>query len=305
MISVKHVDLDALAKKHADIVFKYFEEGSKETVNKNKFSKWLKSYFGSDFNFRNLLLAEPARLDHFAAEFDSRKIKGIKTKCKWLVNLYERFATQSKTPLKCDKKNYSAYGLIDRLGITVCPYCNRNYIYNITEKGLRTSQLDHLYNKDKYPFLAMSFYNLIPSCAICNKLKGDQDNVLSPYDNSYSLQDMHHFEVEAKGPEFIHKINDLTVKLKVDNAAFETNATRFELKNLYEGHADVAQEILKKKFIYTDEYIDQLFTQYEGTLFSTRDELVGLILGNYINDEDLHKRPLAKLTQDIWREVND
>jgi hypothetical protein len=31
-------------------------------------------------------------------------------------------------------------------------------------------EIDHFYPKDKYPFLAVSFFNLIPSCLTCNGL---------------------------------------------------------------------------------------------------------------------------------------
>lgn len=51
--------------------------------------------------------------------------------------------------------------------------------------------LDHYYDKGKYPYLALSFYNLIPSCNICNsKFKTTIDFKeiphLHPYEDSFN-----------------------------------------------------------------------------------------------------------------------
>lgn len=62
---------------------------------------------------------------------------------------------------------------ISNLNISVCPYCNRNYIINFDENGKTTAELDHFFSKSKYPYLAICVYNLIPSCHTCNQRKSD------------------------------------------------------------------------------------------------------------------------------------
>lgn len=61
----------------------------------------------------------------------------------------------------------------------VCPYCGRQRINVASLPGKRPSKppIDHFLPKRKYPFLAVSFYNLIPCCTNCNELanKGDFD----------------------------------------------------------------------------------------------------------------------------------
>lgn len=66
-----------------------------------------------------------------------------------------------------------AYWLINKIGIQVCPYCNHNYILTRDSRTptAREAQLDHFYSQDSYPALALSFYNLIPSCSSCNRIK--------------------------------------------------------------------------------------------------------------------------------------
>jgi len=50
-------------------------------------------------------------------------------------------------------------------------------------------------------------------------------------------------------------------------------------------------------------YLDELLTQYEGTLFKNREDLQRLISGGYVSDEEIGKRPLSKLIKDISGEL--
>jgi len=77
--------------------------------------------------------------------------------------LYDYFIKIKETKFKIDNKPYNAYELIKKLNLSVCPYCNRNTIYNLKNNTKRTSELDHFYPQSKYPYFALSFYNLVPS----------------------------------------------------------------------------------------------------------------------------------------------
>ena len=72
---------------------------------------------------------------------------------------------------KIDETNGSRnnMSLVKNLDITVCPYCNRNYINS--RKNHIGANFDHYYDKDKYPFFALTLGNLIPCCATCNRIK--------------------------------------------------------------------------------------------------------------------------------------
>lgn len=56
------------------------------------------------------------------------------------------------------------------LELDICPYCGMEKIqtYQSDEIAIRPD-LDHFYPKARFPFLAMSVYNLIPSGVICNQ----------------------------------------------------------------------------------------------------------------------------------------
>ena len=67
--------------------------------------------------------------------------------------------------------NYSlfddyAYKIANDLNVNTCPYCNRNYINTVIDKGKKgiiRPTFDHFFPQVRHPFLALSFYNLIPS----------------------------------------------------------------------------------------------------------------------------------------------
>lgn len=63
--------------------------------------------------------------------------------------------------------------------LKICPYCGISIIESIEAKDnyVIKPHIDHFLPKSIYPFLALSFYNLIPSCPECNMVpnKGDKD----------------------------------------------------------------------------------------------------------------------------------
>jgi hypothetical protein len=72
---------------------------------------------------------------------------------------------------KFNTTKYNAYDLIEKLNINVCPYCNRQYtntIKPLSSLGGTRPTLDHYLIKSLYPYLALSFWNLVPSCYSCN-----------------------------------------------------------------------------------------------------------------------------------------
>ncbi len=88
---------------------------------------------------------------------------------------------------------YGAYQLAQNLDKRSCIYCNRTYTITQTkvnkdniEKKLVRPQFDHWYSKENYPALGLSFFNLIPSCSICNSsVKGRKEFSLDDYIHPY------------------------------------------------------------------------------------------------------------------------
>lgn len=84
------------------------------------------------------------------------------------------------------------YRLAEDLNIHSCSYCNREYTITYRPDGHKgkamVPQFDHWFPKKEYPLLALSFYNLIPSCATCNGIKSsiemNLDDHMHPYIDS-------------------------------------------------------------------------------------------------------------------------
>ncbi|WP_066496930.1 hypothetical protein [Abyssisolibacter fermentans] len=256
---------------------------------------------------------------------------------------YNSFVRGDKINFENKLIRWGAYELLNELKITTCPYCNRQYIHTyISEHGKTRADIDHFYPKSKYPFLAVSLYNFIPSCHVCNSsFKGSidfyknkciypyeeefgqyakfetnfyTDKTKETYDINYLLGNSNNFEIKLSIDE--DKIKDnLIEKSKKQNKKIDlekecndyiqkinNSKETFNLKALYNFHKDYVREIIKKAIIYNDSRIDELYNQYPE-LFSNREEVLQMVVSNYTCDEDLGKRPLAKLTKDICEEL--
>ena len=307
MIKIKRDDLEKLADIHYKAIVNYIEKrGSKKIKDIDPI---IKSCFGDDWNFEKLIKAKPVELEALSKVYKFKCCSSpinFKTYYGYL-NSYseERFITDEKKP-------YRAYELIKSLAINTCPYCNRNTIHNLKYSKKRTSELDHFYPISKYPFFGLSFYNLVPSCKVCNKIKLDNADkeYINPYDERFDFNKNAKFDFKILGSNFYNASEEIKLRCKVDDKTsseekkrIKNNIQDFKLFDLYQNHKDVITELIQKAEIYNDTYLDELMQNYEGTLFKNREDLLRLVTCGYVSDEDLHKRPLSKLIKDIAEEL--
>jgi len=196
----------------------------------------------------------------------------------------------------------NSYRLAEMLNRNTCTYCNRLYTIMIKKekKYIARPQFDHWYAKKKYPVLALSFFNLIPSCSVCNSsIKGNKvfsiDKHLHPYlkenDESlrftYSIKSLKDYEIviESKGDKTIETVKDL------------------ELEAVYQAHSKYElKELLDLRQKYSKNYIKFLFDELKSTGV-TEEEVYRLIFGIESKEEDFHKRPFSKFKHDIIEEI--
>jgi hypothetical protein len=194
---------------------------------------------------------------------------------------------------------------IKDLDITVCPYCNRNYIFNFKKsKSLEaTAQLDHFFDKSSFPFFSVSIFNLVPSCQTCNQRKSEKQNeIYHPFIES--LNDDVKFGLKIKDSKFYYDKDSLEIEIPKNINKVNSHVETFNIQNLYNEHKDIALELIQKAQIYNESYIDELYQKYEGTLFKNREDVLRHITGGYIEDKDINKRPLSKLIKDISEELD-
>lgn len=209
--------------------------------------------------------------------------------------------------------NYSGYRQkpafmehFKKLDIKSCPFCNNNYVYFYEEGGKKyntLATLEHYYPKAKYPHLSLSFYNLIPSCSICNsKFKGRDEHVgkiVHPYYDDFDDHAEFTVSVDSLG---VKKDIELKVNLKTEDTKCKCSVERFNLDKIYRQHKDIAKEIWNKAQVYTDSQIEELYKNFYKDLGYTKEEVKNFIFCNYLNKKDINRRNHAKLTQDILKQ---
>lgn len=196
------------------------------------------------------------------------------------------------------KHYFEKYGLkfMSDIGIKVCPYCNRNYIYNANSS--RSSEFDHFFPKKTFPIFALCFYNLIPSCKVCNHIKSDQllSNLMNPYDKNLHNDT---FKFEAKPIQY----GKYNLELKASSTNFKVSADTLnndlQLKDLYKYHSYIADELYQKRLVLNNTYLSTLKKEFfKNFLHYNMEDFRRFILGNYGDDTDLSQRTLSKATKD-------
>jgi len=248
------------------------------------------------YSLKEVLTAKPEKLDEIA-KWGRDKVEEYN----FMIGKYKNFATK--------KDEYNAYDLAKKLNVNVCPYCNINSTYTVVKKDgkkILRPEFDHFYDKATNPILALSFYNLIPSCHICNStLKGGKEFSIHSHLNPHSdnFDEVATFSLKIKNSNFYYSLDGFEVKLETKDERAQNNVKSFELDTLYENHKDIVLELIQKEAIYNESYLDELLIQYEGTLFKNREDLQRLISGGYVSDNEIGKRPLSKLVKDISNEL--
>lgn len=77
---------------------------------------------------------------------------------------------------------------------------------------------------------------------------------------------------------------------------------RFQTKEVYQEHREEVEEVIWKKYVYTATYVDSLQVAYNNFIDKSG-ELKRLLLGTYPNPEDVYKRPLTKMVQDVAKQL--
>lgn len=211
------------------------------------------------------------------------------------------------------EKEWGPYQLTKKLGIQVCCYCNRQYTFTLSKgvKKITRPELDHFLPKSKHPLLALNFFNLIPSCSVCNRdCKGTVDFSYEKYLSPYESNPKHQLIKYDYKPETylgaIGKTDEIKVFTKINEEnedqrlqeKVKGNIKVFEYNKIANEHRDIVQEIIKKRFLFNDKYIETLQQAFPD-IHLTLEEAYQLAYGNFYDEKEFIKRSLAKLTKDI------
>lgn len=201
--------------------------------------------------------------------------------------------------------NYSKYKLTENLRVRTCVYCNRLYAmtqYKSDGKNLMNPQLDHWLPKSLNPLLQVSFFNLIPSCDICNtrikKVREFKENKhVHPYDDSYEeLKFTYRFD---------KNINDLKIEFENDGTTQNKVRDTFEylfVDEMYNAHIPELKDLIKIKEEYGDTYLKKLEKSFPSLNINEKDRY-RLAFGVEIDPKKFHLYPLSKFKYDILKEL--
>ena len=246
----------------------------------------IKKYFEDEDNLKRVLIGLPTELDSIKSKF--RKDKNIRK-----IFDYENWLNYDK---------YNAYDFAIKLDIPTCPYCNRTYTKTvITQKGEKIirPEFDHWFPKSEYPLLALSFYNLIPSCHICNSnVKGKTEFKLDTHFHPYNSAS----NVKATFSYNYKSCDGYRIKINTKDDFSRDSVEAFQLENIYQAHEDEVKDLIKIRQAYSDKYIEILKNSLKGLSLS-KEEVYRLAFGVHYEEDKFDRRPLSKLKKDILTEL--
>lgn len=325
------LDYDSFLKsKEFDFIKQYFDDLKTitkfEKPNENieeRFNRYKKNDISfkkvfKDFTLKDILFCDTKKIRIIIQSIDSKiqtltinQKKEIYEKIKKLFNYSDKYQSKVLTPFFTENFNFRT-----------CFYCNKDFITNFKKEKhelVSTFQLDHFYDKGTYPYLALSFYNLIPSCPTCNssKVKGSKntfehdsnvgkfknETCIAPNDEKFDFHQKVKFklflEPSCKNLHIKSKEDtDITLKEQFTDI-YDKYIEIFKLNERYKAHKDIVFDMIQKAELYPQSRLKELenltgipFQQIKKDIFNLIDE-----------NEDLSKQPFSKLIVDMSKEL--
>ena len=229
------------------------------------------------------------------------KYSGILSDLNNIFN-YEKKISSSKS------KSYWISGIKGR---NSCTYCNRQYTQTIIREGgtndknrISRPELDHWFSKELHPLMSLSYFNLIPSCSICNSTaKGNAIFNLAthihPYIPTSSNPDFKFsFKVVEDNKWEVIVVNDTNPKEK-------KMLEEFHIEEVYKFHSDLElKDILDFSLKNNKTYLN---TIYNHTLkrfpSKTPTDVYRMLFGVELDEAEFLNRPMSKFKHDILKEL--
>lgn len=200
------------------------------------------------------------------------------------------------------------------LGIRLCPYCGRAFIYSVQRVGdsvMVKPQIDHFLPKSRYPFFALSFMNLIPSCQTCNMIgcKGDNDPIENYSTKSFRIQYPYDFDESKLTFKYVlngsryYQDDNFSVELDYHGDKTLENACNniLKIEEFYKQH-NIEMACMYRKLMILASWARYYYTEFgidKKWLYPTP----MVILGFNLNDNNTGKYMLYKFNKDIYMQM--
>lgn len=246
--------------------------------------------------YNEVLKREPSMLTTEVA-YSKTKKKVLKGK------LYERIIIC----LQYAKARVILGGIQQQMGLKACVYCNA--VPTMSNNGEVFYQMDHYLPQSLYPFLGTCFYNLQPSCGVCNDHKKTKNCDFGLYVNSEQHKELSPFRFMPKiesldGP--YPRCEEILFRGKGANVTKESQAHEelFHINNLYAGYKDEVSAL------YADAYkMNPTMIAVNAACWgipATKRDVLAYMSGHLsLEEKDVHKKTLTKLKQDTIKQLKE
>lgn len=182
-----------------------------------------------------------------------------------------------------------------------CPYCNENSIsvVDISEEIDATKinkaylDLDHFYPKAQHPYFALSYYNLIPCCHICNSSeKGDEEFCILTHQHPFQQSFNENYTFQINANTFVDGETDTLVLNKVIHRA-DYSERDLRLNRRYQKYLKETNDFISLYLKYYNSGNPYNFDWREAVLKDVPLEI----------HEILVKR-LGKMYRDVFKEID-
>lgn len=258
--------------------------------------------------FEKIIKSKPDALIEIENEFYNEIVNKTNKPLQEIQNKMLGFINHIFDYSKFSKRNsinlWTTHKLTELLNVTVCPYCNSQFIFTLKKKSISLRpQLDHFFPKGSHPLLALSIYNLIPSCSDCNaSIKGKTElrleETIHPYIDDFD--EIAYFKREFlstdRGNDFYSQIvgKESDFKLSICNKKKGYDAKIagfigcFALEQRINFHKNIVQDEIKKSIVYSESYQMGLKKSF-SRLFDVNRSIENILIQDNINNNILSK----------------
>lgn len=198
-------------------------------------------------------------------------------------------------------------GIQQQMGLKTCVYCNT--IPTMSNHGEVFYQMDHYLPQSLYPFLGTCFYNLQPSCGVCNDHKKTKNCDFGLYVNSEQHKELNPFRFVPKVKNLVGpypECEDIQFRGKEANVTKESTAHEemFHINNMYAGYKDEVSAL------YTDAYkMNPSIVEVNAACWgipATKKDVLAYMSGHLsLEEKDVHQKTLTKLKQDTIKQLKE
>lgn len=189
------------------------------------------------------------------------------------------------------------------LGIKSCVYCNSQMAVYYDVKGEKKAQyqIDHFYPQSTHPHLSICIFNLLPICYSCNNIKRHNSYSFYPYSEVPKYDNFKFSVPRSSISKYLttKDINDIEIDFKAKIPAFVDS---LGIKAIYNTQKDLVADMLYKKIVYNQNHINDLKKLCAKNNIS-ENQFKRIIVGNYTESYEIHKRPMSKFMQDVAKDL--